>query len=133
MEVKMAQYNTTEDFSRVASDEWKYGDENDGFVLTPFARGMMRDAIRQAGTAFNEGREQIYLAMEVVSRVLAYALEEGRLALSKDQLFRGEGRPYILDIIEGKERREVPLRPYLEFGWNMLHAVKVRNTLRNLW
>lgn len=46
---------------------------------------------------------------------MAYAAAEGRMALSKEKLFRGE-KPYILDIIESEEHRAVPLRLYLEFG-----------------
>lgn len=111
--MELTQYNTTSNFERVTSSD-ECGDG--GFVLTTgYARGMMQDAIRQSHMAFQGNREQIYFAMEVVNRIMAYAAAEGRMALSKEQLFRGE-KPYILDIIESEEHRAVPLRLYLEFG-----------------
>ena len=111
--MEMTQYNTTADWERVTS-----GDEcgDSGFVLiTDYAREMMREAIQQSRMAFKENREQVYFAMEVVNRVIGYAAVEGRMALSRERLFRGE-EPYILDVIENEEQRAVPLRQYLEFG-----------------
>ena len=111
--MELTKYNTTSDFERVTSSD-ECGDG--GFVLTTgYAREMMREAIQQSRTAFKENRDQVYFAMEVVSRVMAYATTEGRMALSKEQLFRGD-KPYILDMVENEEHRAVPLRPYLEFG-----------------
>lgn len=75
---------------------------------------MRQDALRQAKNAFaEEGKEEIFTAMEVINEVLEYAKKEGLLALSKDEFFR-QG-PYILNAIEEKGKT-VPLKKYLSYG-----------------
>lgn len=76
---------------------------------------MREEALRQAREAFAEGREEIYSAMEVIYDVLEYTIKESPIALSKDEFFRREGEPYILDAIEEKGRK-VPLKEYLAYG-----------------
>lgn len=76
---------------------------------------MREEALRQAKVAFAEGREEIYSAMEVIYDVLEYTIKESPIALSKDEFFRREGEPYILDAIEEKGKK-VPLKEYLAYG-----------------
>ena len=76
---------------------------------------MRQHALGQARKAFAEGREDIYSAMEVIHDVLEYTIKESPIALSKDEFFRREGEPYILDAIEEKGRK-VPLKEYLAYG-----------------
>lgn len=76
---------------------------------------MRQHALGQAREAFAEGREEIYSAMEVIYEIVEYAKKEGLLALSKDEFFRREGEPYILDAIEEKGKK-VPLKEYLAYG-----------------
>lgn len=76
---------------------------------------IREEALRQAKVAFAEGRDEIFFAIEVIYEILEYAKKEGLLALSKDEFFRREGEPYILDAIEEKGKK-VPLKEYLAYG-----------------
>lgn len=83
--------------------------------MAEYAQDMRKDAIRQAKKAFENGRDQIYSALTAVNCVLSYARAEGLTSLSENECFRG-GKPHVLDLIEKKEHRTVPLRQYLAFG-----------------
>ena len=76
---------------------------------------MREEALRQAHEAFAEGRDEIFFAIEVIYEILEYAKKEGLLALSKDEFFRQNGEPYILDAIEEKGKK-VPLKEYLAYA-----------------
>lgn len=76
---------------------------------------MREEVLRQAKVAFAEGREDIYSAIEVIYDVLEYTIKESPIALAKDEFFRREGEPYILDTIEEKGKK-VPLKEYLAYG-----------------
>ena len=76
---------------------------------------MREEALRQAKEAFATGREDIFAAVEVIHEVWEYTKKESPIALSKDEFFRKEGEPYILDAIEEKGKK-VPLKEYLAYA-----------------
>ena len=76
---------------------------------------IREEALRQAKEAFATGSEDIFAAVEVLHEVWDYTKKESPIALSKDDFFRREGEPYILDAIEEKGKK-VPLKEYLAYA-----------------
>lgn len=129
MEVEMAPYNCTKDWANE-----KNGIADDGkelFFITQNLQEIRADAVRQAKDAFRDNGEQVLFALETLGQVMAFLRKEGFLALSADPAFRN-GRPYVLDLVEEKGHKTVPLRRYLEYGLEHISHGEVPEYLEEL-
>lgn len=82
---------------------------------------MRRTALMSVSEAFAECRNDIFSIAMIFTEVCSYAKREGLVALCESEVFRQEGKPHILNIIQ-KKGIHVQLKNYLLFGFSCISS-----------